>query len=177
MNQHYRRHGILFISLFLLTVLSQWVQAKLVIEPARPIIAIGQQIQLRVLGEKGEVTWQSGGTFLGKGNQITYVAPNEVGQYYVSASTDKESAKAIITVLTAEKAAQAFAPEKSVWEVFANRNTIEALSLSEDKKILWVGTTGGLEKRDAITGELLQKFTNLNGLPDIQVSANRKDYG
>lgn len=171
MNQNYHRYWMLFISLFA-TVLSQWVQAKLVIEPTRPIIAMGQQIQLRVLSNQKKIQWSAQrGKIQGQGNRVTYTAPNEVGQYFVIAATENEVAKVFVTVLTEEKVAQAVTPEKSVWEVFASRNTIQALTISEDKSILWVGTNGGLEKRDAITGKLIQVFTNLDGLPSIEVNA------
>ncbi len=52
----------------------------------------------------------------------------------------------------------AFSPENAVWEVFSNRSDILALALSQDKRTLWVGANGGLERRDARSGQLLRAF-------------------
>ncbi|SLM30808.1 hypothetical protein MTBBW1_2430004 [Desulfamplus magnetovallimortis] len=38
--------------------------------------------------------------------------------------------------------------------------------MSDDKSILSVGTTGGLEKKNAINGELERVYTLQSGLPD-----------
>lgn len=58
-----------------------------------------------------------------------------------------------------------------VTKIFTNRNSIQSLLLSENKKILWVGTNGGLEKRDAQTGELQRIITNEDGLPNNNITA------
>ncbi len=65
--------------------------------------------------------------------------------------------------------------ENTNWEVFTNRSHITELLLSDDGKTLWVGTTGGLEQRNASTGQLVQVFTNLNGLPNNNISALESD--
>ncbi len=52
------------------------------------------------------------------------------------------------------------------WEVYTNRNNIKSLLLSDDKETLWVGTSGGLEERNAHSGELKKIYTNHDGLPD-----------
>jgi len=51
------------------------------------------------------------------------------------------------------------------WEIFLNRDKVEALLLSDDKETLWVATSGGLEKRDVLTEELKKVYTNQSGLP------------
>ncbi|SLM30810.1 exported hypothetical protein [Desulfamplus magnetovallimortis] len=56
--------------------------------------------------------------------------------------------------------------ERQNWQIFTSGNFIQALLLSDDSNTLWVGTNGGgLEKRDALTGELQERFINQNGLP------------
>lgn len=59
--------------------------------------------------------------------------------------------------------------ENAVWEVFANRTWIQALSQTGEN--LWVGTGGGLEQREAKTGELLRFFTHFDGLPGNNIQA------
>jgi ligand-binding sensor domain-containing protein len=71
----------------------------------------------------------------------------------------------------AEQVTPAFSPENAQWEVFTNRSLITTVLLSENSKILWVGTNGGLEKRDAQRGEIQQIFVNANGLPGNYIQA------
>ncbi|MEN8221506.1 MAG: two-component regulator propeller domain-containing protein, partial [Pseudomonadota bacterium] len=63
--------------------------------------------------------------------------------------------------------------ENAVWEVFTDRSFIShgEIIVSEDEKTVWVGTNGGLEQRDAATGELVRLFTTLDGLPSNSISA------
>ncbi|MBF0242734.1 MAG: hypothetical protein HQK64_09720 [Desulfamplus sp.] len=56
--------------------------------------------------------------------------------------------------------------ERQNLEVLLSRSGIYSLLLSDDKKSLWVGTTGGLEERDAISGKIKKVYTKQNGLPD-----------
>ena len=65
--------------------------------------------------------------------------------------------------------------ENAVWEIFTNRDWVQALALSEDKAILWLGSNGGLEKRNASTGELDRVYTEANGLPSNSVNALLSD--
>ncbi|MBF0229016.1 MAG: hypothetical protein HQK63_05410 [Desulfamplus sp.] len=65
--------------------------------------------------------------------------------------------------------------ERQNWEVYTSRSNVQALLLSDDGKTLWVGTMGGLEKRDAETGHLIQLFINLDGLPDNIVTSLLSD--
>jgi ligand-binding sensor domain-containing protein len=61
--------------------------------------------------------------------------------------------------------------ENAVWEVFTDRSNVREIVVSEDEKTVWVGTEGGLEQRDAATGELVRLFTTLDGLPSNSISA------
>ena len=149
--------------------------ANLRIEPSAPIIAVGESIPLTVFGNTENLIWErpeKGRIQVQSDNaHAIYTAPDEVGQYYVAVdSMEGEDAAIQITVLPTEAATRTFSREKSVWDVFMNRNNISALALSPDGKTLWVGTHGGLEERDAKTGELINVFTNLDGLPDNIIS-------
>ncbi|MBF0234457.1 MAG: hypothetical protein HQK65_15660, partial [Desulfamplus sp.] len=54
---------------------------------------------------------------------------------------------------------------KGNWEVFTSRNKIQTLLLSDDKKYLWIGTEGGLEKRSFLDFHLEKKYTIIDGFP------------
>jgi len=61
-----------------------------------------------------------------------------------------------------------------VWEVFTNRSWITAIALSEET--LWVGAKGGgLEQRNASTGQLVRVLTNLDDLPSNNINALLSD--
>jgi ligand-binding sensor domain-containing protein len=171
-------NGIILIVLTCLPLPRLALADNLRIEPAAPIIAVGESISLSVLGAKGEIIWQppqAGDIQIVDKNTALYTAPNEVGQYYVpvlemNGSNRPRLSGIQVTVYPKEAAKLAFSREKSVWEVFTNRSTITGITLSETGETLWVSTQGGLEKRDATTGKLLKLFTNLDGLPDNLVS-------
>ncbi len=156
------------ISLILLNFLALprlALAGNLKIEPAMPIIGQGESISLRVLGAQGkEITWigpnGNKGELQEQGNyRAIYTAPNEVGQYNVSVldQASKKTANIQVTVLPKEAAKRAFSPEKSVWEIVTNRNNITAVL--QKGETLWVGTHGGLEKRNATTGKLIKVIT------------------
>lgn len=67
--------------------------------------------------------------------------------------------------------------ENAVWEVFTNRQAIQAVLASSDGETLWMGTEGGLERRDLYSGDLQRIFTNLDGLPDNSIKALVEDDG
>ncbi len=142
--------------------------ANLKINPVSPTIAIGQSIQLSVSGAEGKVTWiAENGEIMGKNSPLTtYVAPQEVGLYDVTASDENgNSAVVKVTVLTEAEAKQAFSVENAQWEVFTNRGWIKTFALSQEGTTLWIGTDGGLEKYDITTGNLIRIFKTVDGLP------------
>ncbi|MBF0259616.1 MAG: hypothetical protein HQK62_12395 [Desulfamplus sp.] len=55
------------------------------------------------------------------------------------------------------------------WEFIPSSAQVNCFMLSAKEDILWIGTMGGLEKRDALTGNFLTLFTTMNGLPNNQV--------
>jgi ligand-binding sensor domain-containing protein len=170
---------ILLISLGLLSGITQ--AGDLRIEPAAPIIAVGESIQLTVTGAEGKITWfspQAGNISENTQARTIYTAPNKVGQYGVRVkdrnSSNNSDSAILVTVLPEVVAKRAFSREKSVWEIFTNRDSLTTFALSETGETVWVGTQGGLEKRDVTnTGEfkLTKVFTNSDGLPDNMITA------
>lgn len=141
------------------------------------IVAVEQEITLIVSGAKGSVEWkteESGGQIEGKGSTITYVAPDKAGKYIVTASAGNGEIGVVqVTVMTED--AEAIAVENANWEIFTNQRIIQALALSDDGKMLWVGTWGGLEQRNVKTERLVKVWTNLDGLPDNTINCLLSD--
>ena len=107
----------------------------------------------------------------GEGSRVTYVAPEEVGVYAVTVQEGTNVGTVKVTVLP-----QGNLAENTVWEVFTNRSSIWKLAFSKGKKILWVGTRwGGLEQRDAMTGQIIRVFTNMDGLPSNEIMVLETD--
>ncbi|MFZ5572954.1 MAG: two-component regulator propeller domain-containing protein [Thermodesulfobacteriota bacterium] len=61
--------------------------------------------------------------------------------------------------------------EKPLWKIYTNINDIITLLLSDDGETLWVGTQGGLEKRDSDNGKHIQVFTKVDGLPENHITS------
>jgi ligand-binding sensor domain-containing protein len=155
--------------LFGLFMLSKAGAAELVFDPATPIVEIGQRLTLSVSGTSGEITWNPiKGQIQGAGNQVTYIAPAQAGLDVVTAF-DSDGNVGVVKITVTSK--QMTSLENANWEVFTNRSRILAILPSDDGKTLWVGTEGGLEQRDASTGELVRVFTNLDGLPSNWITA------
>jgi len=159
---------IIVVLLILLQGLTLSAHAALVVEPVTSIIEIGKSINLSVTGASGAVTWTPAkGQIQGIGNRVTYIAPIQPGLDVVTVFDGTNVQLIKITVLP--ELTKTFSPENAVWEVFTNRTRIEAITLSDNGETLWIGTNGGLEKRDAITGKLIRIYTNLDGLPRNRV--------
>ncbi len=138
--------------------------ADLVFTPTTPVVEINKQIQLSVSGASGDVTWNASKGEIVKG---TYIAPDQPGLDVVTAFDNQGNVGTLkIIVIT-----PTISLENSVWEVFTNRNWITALLLSADNNTLYVGTWGGLEERDANTGEIKRIWTNLDGLPENRITS------
>jgi ligand-binding sensor domain-containing protein len=167
------RLNSLLLVLFWVFMLSRAMAAELVFDPATPIVEIGQRLHLSVSGTGGEITWNPiKGQIQGAGNQVTYIAPAQAG---VDAVVVIDGAGNVGTVKIIVIPEQLVSSENANWEVFTNRSFIQAILPSDDGKTLWVGTNGGLEQRDASTGELVWVFTNLDGLPDNRINALKND--
>jgi len=153
---------------FIYLICSLWLSfavhaAELKFEPATPIVEVGKEISLTVSGTTGQITWSAQkGWIVGIGNQVTYKAPDQAG-FDVVLVSDAEGNIGTVKIQIVAKSN--ISQENAVWEIFTNRNNIQALLLSEDNKTLWVGTEGGLEKRDAQTGKIQQVLLNTDGLP------------
>lgn len=177
-------YSIAVVALFLATVLgglakTAYADGVLLIEPVLPAVEVGQKIILSVVSEtSGTLTWTTTrGQIEGTGATVTYVAPEEAGIYAVTVLDDKGAGAVRVNVVPKGSLKPTFLPENAVWEVFTNRSTISSFSRSVDGKTLWVGTNGGLEQRDAFSGELLRVFTTNDGLLDNNVLTVLADSG
>ncbi|MBF0413244.1 MAG: hypothetical protein HQK70_11110 [Desulfamplus sp.] len=151
--------------------------ANLFIDPASPLVQVGGEITLTVTNPIGEAKWSAfEGEIEKTGNSVIYKAPDRVA---IDAVTAKDSAGNIGTVAVVvqekEKIDERFSKENANWEVFTNTTEIGKILLSDDKKILWVGTTGGLEERDAITGLRKRLLTKHDGLHNNNVNSIKPD--
>ncbi|MCP4700627.1 MAG: hypothetical protein GY862_27800 [Gammaproteobacteria bacterium] len=61
--------------------------------------------------------------------------------------------------------------DNATWTVYTSRKSIQSLALSADGAVLWAGSEGGLEQRDAHSGRILRVYTHLDGLPDNSLAA------
>ena len=151
--------------------------AALVFEPAAPWMASGGEIQLSVSGAQEPVTWTPNQGFIddqtqGIGFTVTYTAPPGVDTALdFIAVRDGAGNTGTISVLIqpAAKIAAAISPENAQWRVYTNRSLVRILLPSADGRTLWAGTNGGLEKRNAYTGEVVRVFTTQDGLPDNNI--------
>ncbi len=155
---------ILLFCIFAFSVVSA---AELVFVPSAPKVEINQKINLSVSGTSGEIKWTPiHGKIQGSGSQVTYVAPSELGVDVVTVLDAAANVGTVkITIIPTVSL------ENPKWQVFTNRNEVQDIVLSKDKKTLWIATQGGLEQRDAKTGALNKFFTNLDGLPSNQITA------
>jgi ligand-binding sensor domain-containing protein len=140
--------------------------ADLIFTPATPVVEINKHIQLSVSGASGDVTWNASKGKIVKGvDKVTYIASDQTGLDVVTAFDNQGNVGTLkIIVIT-----PTISLENSVWKVFTNRSWITALLLSADNNTLYVGTWGGLEERDAKTGEIKRIWTNLDGLPENRI--------
>jgi ligand-binding sensor domain-containing protein len=147
--------------------------ADLTFTPATPVVKVNKTITLSVSGTTETVMWSADkGKISDEGNKVTYLAPDQVGFDMVKVTDSQGNTASVKVIITSSKD---FSPVNAKWEIFTDRNTINALSLSEDGKTLWVGTNGGLEKYDVQTEEIQQLFLNTDGLPDNQIRALSSD--
>ncbi|OQW93040.1 MAG: hypothetical protein BWK79_13275, partial [Beggiatoa sp. IS2] len=124
--------------------------AELTLTPSVPIVEINKTVALSVQGAVGTVKWVVGeGKIQGDGPQVIYLAPAQAGLDVVTVLDSEGNTGLVKVVITPPSD---FSMENAQWKIFTNRSSIQALLLSEDGKTLWVGTSGGLEKRDTQTG-------------------------
>jgi len=60
--------------------------------------------------------------------------------------------------------------ENANWEIFTARRTINSVFPSPKEGYLWIGTEGGLEKRDVADERLLRLYTTLDGLNSNEIT-------
>ena len=161
------------------------LHAALVFEPAAPWVASGGEIRLSVSGAVEPVTWSAtlgliDGQTRGTGLSVAYTTPSgmDTGIDFI-AVLDGAGNPGTVTVLIqpAGDIAAARSPQNAQWEVYTARGDIGALTLSGDGQTLWVGSKGGVEKRDAAGGRLLRLYTRLDGLPSNDIVSLLSDVG
>jgi ligand-binding sensor domain-containing protein len=171
-----RKIKLLGVMIFLLAAFQ--LRAEITFTPAEPVVEMEGRIELSVSGMVGELIWSAINGFIeGTGTTVTYIAPAQPGWDVVTVTDAEINAATLkIQVVNPNPESKDLSLENANWEVFTNRDTVHALALSKDKKTLWVGTGGGLEKRRASTGELKKVYMkNTDDLPSNDVSALLSD--
>jgi ligand-binding sensor domain-containing protein len=143
------------------------IRAEVTFTPAEPVVAMEEKITLSVSGTVGDVKWSAQkGWIETTGTTVIYIAPSQSGWDVVTV-IDAQANIATVKIQINEK--QDFSYQHGIWKVFTNRDSIRAFALSKDKTTLWIGTDGGLEKRNTSTGELEKIYTTADGLPSSRV--------
>ncbi len=169
-----RKMKLLYVMIFLLATFQ--LRAEITFTPDKPVVEMEEKITLSVSGTVGELTWSAQkGWFEGTGTTVTYIAPSQPGTDVVTVVDAEVNIANVAIQINPKPKKRDFSPENAVWEVFTNRDQVRALALSKDKATLWVGTEGGLEKRNASTGELEKVYINTDGLPSNSVYALLSD--
>jgi len=150
----------------------------LTIQPSAPTVEVSSRTDLTVSGASGYVTWQAvKGTIQGTGQTVAYIAPMNAGSDSVAVmDTGGNMATITISVVPKNDKAMPFVRENANWQTYINRNEIRSMSYSDDGKFFWAATNGGIEKRNAQTGELVKVYTRIDGLPSVSVNAVLSDF-
>jgi len=154
-------------TLFLVISLLWAVNAfALTISPDKAVVAIGQQLTLSAANGKGSLIWSAmRGTIVNdNGKESTYIAPQKPGKDIVTVIDDMGTAASTSIIIQPPTNI-----ENITRQLFTYHGSVTSLLLSKDKKFLYVGTLGGLERRESQTGELLRLFTEVDGLPDNRI--------
>jgi ligand-binding sensor domain-containing protein len=169
-----RKMKRLGVMIFLLAAFQ--LRAEVIFTPAEPVVEMEGKIELSVSGTVGELTWSAQkGWIPGTGTSVTYIAPSQPGLDVVTVMDTEANVATVKIQINPKPRKLDFSPENAVWEVFTNRDEIQALALSKDKNTLWVGTNGGLEKRNALTGKIEKVYTTADGLSRNYVNSLLSD--
>ncbi|MDM8561754.1 two-component regulator propeller domain-containing protein [Candidatus Marithioploca araucensis] len=169
-----RKMKLLYVMIFLLIAFQ--LRAEITFTPDKPVVEMEEKITLSVSGTVGELIWSAQkGWIEGTGTTVTYIAPSQPGLDVVTVVDAEVNIANVAIQINGKPKKRDFSPENAVWEVFTNRDHVKAFALSKDKATLWLGTTGGLEKRKTSTGELDKVYINTDGLPNNNVKALLSD--
>jgi ligand-binding sensor domain-containing protein len=173
-NLSYR---LILLGLALFSLLAAFeLRAEITFTPATPSVVVGEKISLSVSGTVGEMTWSAQKGWIeieGTGTSVTYTAPDQPGWDVVTVLDSTANVGTLTIKIKAQT--QDFSQENAIWKVWTNRDSVQELAYSKDKKTLWIGTSGGLEKRNALTGEIEKVYINTDGLPHNNVVALLSD--
>jgi ligand-binding sensor domain-containing protein len=169
-----RKMKRLGVMIFLLAAFP--LRAEVIFMPAEPVVEMEGKIELSVSGTVGELTWSAQKGWIPEtGTSVTYIAPSQPGLDVVTVMDTEANVATVKIQINPKPRKLDFSPENAVWEVFTNRDEVQALALSKDKMTLWVGTEGGIEKRKTSTGEIEQVYTTADDLPSNDVMALLSD--
>jgi ligand-binding sensor domain-containing protein len=165
------------LGMFMFLLVSFQLRAEITFTPAEPVVEMEEKITLSVSGTVGELTWSAlSGWIEGTGTTVVYIAPAQPGWDVVTVTDAEVNVVTVkIQIINPNPESKNISIENAMWEVFTNRDSIRAFALSKDKATLWVGTTGGLEKRKTSTGELEKVYINTDGLPSNDINALLSD--
>ncbi|MEK8018500.1 MAG: two-component regulator propeller domain-containing protein, partial [Candidatus Parabeggiatoa sp.] len=159
----YRKMKLFWLIICLLA--SFQLRAEITFTSAEQVVEKEGKIALSVSGTVGALTWTAQkGWIEGNSTMVIYTAPPQAGWDGVMVM-DAEGNVATLKIQIKASV------ENANWQVFTNRDSVNALALSKDKATLWVGSEGGLEKRDATTGESKRFFLSSNGFPSNEIQA------
>jgi ligand-binding sensor domain-containing protein len=137
-------------------------------------VSIGDPLTLNAQNYSGHLTWTaSKGQIQGSGASVVYLPPAEAGNDAVTLldSNGNVAVLALQVIAPAGATDSAVSLENAIWRLFLRRDRIKAIEYAADKRTVWVGTEGGLEQRDAGSGELLRVFSDADGMPGNNVMA------
>ena len=139
---------------------------ELYIHLTSSIVAVDGRMALSVENSNGNIKWHSFyGTIQGEGSTVNYWAPDIPTVDVVTALDDKGNYGSQTIIVQEKSEVEERSSIKNLyWELYTDRSVVQDIQLSDDKALLWVGTTGGLEKRSASNGELQLLYTNQNAL-------------
>ena len=170
----FKRKSVVFVLLLFFTTAIQAIEIKL--SPEEQMIPVGKQITISVSDAIGRITSLAlkGQILASESYKVTYLAPDQPGTDVVTVMDSTGAATVIQTVILPQDEG-ILSAKNSSWEIFTSRNFVQAITLSDDSKTLWIGTQGGLEQRDAITGKLVRVLSTLDKLPSNNVTALFRD--
>ena len=156
-----------WLTAIILWISTPCISGDIIILPENPMVETGGSISISVSSNSGDVLWSAmKGTISGSGPTVVYYAPDSAGFDIITVLSGSDVKTVKVTITTGDLLMGNFAKENSNWEIYTNRRSKQAMLYSESGDILWVGTTGGLEERDAESGRLIRLLTTLEGLPD-----------
>ncbi len=144
--------------------------AAFTFSPVSPVVPVNGKIDLSILDTVDDLDWRTAKGIIQnhphRKYQVLYTAPSIPGFDVVTVidSNNGQVDTLRIEIVSELQFADLMVRDNASWQIFNSRKGINKITLSNDSKIMWVATNGGLEQRDATTGRLLKIFSNIDGL-------------